>query len=203
MRNLSKSILFAVLAAASLCASAKTFSESDSSVTQEQIDAALGAPTFTLDVKWVRADSPVAEFRDGTCYVYVGETFGRESSLYPMGALLEQCVAKGAHVVNAKPIDGARRIAVHLAPNMDDMFAVTRMIDAVLGTGKAILVGRGLNMRFVAAPKHLAGGVYFDPDGDKGGTCTVVGFRWALGHEVKHCFDGEFHDEHWNWLKKN
>jgi hypothetical protein len=199
MKSMKYLLVVAALGFAALT-HAKTFPDPTSVPSNEVLDAKLPAVTYTLDIKWVRADSPVAEFRDGTCYVYVSENFDDERSLYPMGERLEQCIAKGARVVNDKPIAGARRVSVYIPQG--DVLEVTRIIESIYGHSGGMMISAKGRVVFVAARLTVAGGVYFDPDAASNGTCrVVVHSHYQVGHEVKHCFDGQFHDNRWNWLK--
>lgn len=183
-------VLLSLLA---VTATAKPFPEDPWHVTQHDVEQ-LGAPTFVLDVKWVRSYSPVAEMRDGTCYVYVGDR--DENDLRKMGEELQQC-ARIPHALNDVPIAGARRIAFHLV-DVTKTFGVNQLYDTVYTT-KPMFMMRAGAPRLVAAPMApWMGGFYVDLDSTA--TCTVVGFPPALGHEVKHCFDGRFHDAHENWV---
>jgi hypothetical protein len=202
--------------AVAMAAMGKEFPDGPSP-SQEVLNAKLGPPTYTLDVKWVRIDSPVSEFRDGTCYIYLRETFtvekivdgktvqktvGMEKALHRMGDLLQQCVDKGAHVVNEKPIDGARRINFWVISENNSPLTITKLTEKLYGPNGGIYITSRGSAVLYAGKLHAVGGFYADPDPEHGGSCNVVGFPIDLGHEVEHCEKGEFHDDHWHWLEK-
>lgn len=194
--------LFKILIAAALVASAAAASAGKPFPEQSyhaRVDLSkLGPPTFVMDIKWVRAYSPIPEFRDGTCYVYAQDVFQRESTLEPLGDQIMRCAALGARVVNDRPIDGARRVRVHLVPETADVFAVTRIMEKLFGEKKpSMSLKRGTPSHGIAL---TLGGLYVDPDAASGGEATIIGVKRALGHELKHVFEGEYHNVRGAWL---
>jgi hypothetical protein len=141
--------------------------------------------SITMDVRWVRAPSPFSEVRDGVCVLYMGDS---ESGLEVGASQLEQC-RNGALALPATVPAGAKRITFYKADAWDEFAAVF-----------ARMYGRPI---YGDALRGYPGGFYhLEADG----TCSVV-YRAkaapiAVGHEIKHCFDGNFHDIDHKWVTK-
>jgi hypothetical protein len=138
----------------------------------------LQTPTHILTVRWVRVwGVPQFEVRDGLCVVYVADA---QQELTVVERLMEGCIARGAGVVRAP---GTVQLHWHRIPN------TRQAIDERMGS-------------LMGASYREAGGFYFHPDPK--GPCHIVTRMQQdrAGHELKHCFDGHFHDAQGRWLNR-
>lgn len=132
----------------------------------------LGKPDLALHVRWVRVDEiPQAEVRDGVCVIYMPDR--DEASLLAAEDLLAKCAAGPISLQSPAP---AGTVLLYWY-RVESAEAIGRM--------RAELYP-------YATPQVLAG-YYHHPD--PAGPCHVITNvnRRAVGHEIKHCFDGEFH----------
>lgn len=127
------------------------------------------APTATLQVRWVRVNEiPQFEVRDGVCVIYMPDF--RYDSPPAADDLLRGCIATGK--ASAKGvIPGTVQMHWHEVSTMAQVVERSTQIF-------------GLRKRWFD-------GFYFK----RGDICHIVtGPRGpAVGHELKHCFDGDFH----------
>ena len=137
----------------------------------------LEQPSVVVDVIWHREPVRSAAVRDGACHIYMPD--GGERDLYVAEDLVRACVATGTLRSSPTIPAGARRLYWHQV------------------TGTAAVVARFREL-FAAATWPLAG-FYYHPRLD--GPCHVVTSvqHVALGHEIKHCFDGHFHGDRSRW----
>lgn len=145
---------------------------------------ASAAEPVTLDVRWIRAHSTVSEVRDGVCVLYMAD---HESGLEVGASQLEQCMSKGGLMLPDVVPTGAKRVHVYRVTTWD---AEVQLFQSMYGHP---LTGDDVN--------GYPGGFYHaEPDG----TCSIVYRAKAsligVGHELKHCFDGNFHDAAHKWI---
>lgn len=127
-------------------------------------------PKVAMHVRWIRAHGATSEVRDGVCVLYMADT---ERGLEHAEDQIQHCATQGARPVRGAP---AGTVLLYWHP-VDDEYAVANLYeDVYASTAGARIVGFYLH---------------------RGGTepCHVVTTprHFALGHEIKHCFDGEFH----------
>jgi hypothetical protein len=171
-----RSLLHLVLAIAVGSAIAKPFPEAFPALAGRP--AWLDTPDAVFDVRWIRAYSTVSEVRDGVCTVYMLDRV--ESDLYYAEEQVDACIKSGRLQLHQRVPAGATRIRWYRAAGPD---AVNTMRYELYGL-------RDFRM----------GGFYYHPDPN--GPCHVITARGALalGHELKHCFDGFFHSSSSRWF---
>jgi hypothetical protein len=133
----------------------------------------VGAASVVMHVRWVRTfEHPQSEVRDGVCVLYMADR--DEDSLTVAEALVSRCLQGKLAVVSPAPAD---TVLLHWHM-VDSPEAIDRMRRELYPSER---------------PERNAG-YYFHPDPT--GPCHVITNvnRKALGHELKHCFDGEFHN---------
>lgn len=137
----------------------------------------LHKPTLELDVRWVR-ERGEAQVQNGVCVLHLADDV--ERSLNQAEEQVAACVKTGALLLPEKPPAGAVRLHWHQQPSVD---AVTLRWRQLFQVGSFPLAG-----------------FYYHPNAS--GACHVVTStaHEALGHEIKHCFDGEFHASGNRWL---
>jgi hypothetical protein len=132
----------------------------------------LSNPSLVLTVRWVRVDEvPQSELRDGVCVLYMPDR--DEGSLAAAERLLHKCAATPGPKLE-QPAAGVVLLHWHQVTSPE-----------------AIAAMRAELYPYDAA--HRNAGYYYHPD--PAGPCHVITNinRVAVGHELKHCFDGEFH----------
>lgn len=129
----------------------------------------FAAPPVVMDVRWLRTPG-LPEVRDNACWVAVADV--DEDSIAAMGAQLQWCVMQGKPLVSELPPAGSLRIRWHQVTRAE-------MRDAIATHSTTA------DSRTRAAAGHYA---------IVGRECLVYTIAPAhAGHEVKHCFDGDFH----------
>lgn len=133
--------------------------------------AAAHAETFEMDVKWTRAWSPIAEVHDGFCHLFY--TDNREDEMNIADSEVRQCSLK-ADQARASTDASTKRIRFV-------------MVESNMAVGEEY--SRVYNVKDVFEGRAAG---FYRIEGD---TCVVVASKrsFALGHEIKHCFDGDFH----------
>ena len=131
----------------------------------------VGSPSVALHVRWVRTnDVPQSEVRDGVCVLYMADR--DEASLSVAERLIAKCLQAAPAVLVPAPANTVLLFWYWV----DSPEAIARMRQALY-------------------PREVFrnSGYYYHPDSN--GPCHVVTDinRNALGHELKHCIDGEFH----------
>jgi hypothetical protein len=138
----------------------------------------MDRPDATLYVRWIRVDDyPQAEVRDGVCVLYMADR--REQDLDPAETLIRSCIERGAHDV---PAPGAIRLNWHRMP---DKWAVTKRFGETFGVQRVRVPALG-----------------FYVEAEDGCHVVTSDKSPSLGHELKHCFDGAFHDHTGRWFTR-
>lgn len=157
----------------------KRWPDGNAPVRQARRPRWLDTPDAVLDVRWVRARG-AAEVRGGVCVLALADD--TEHDLHEAEAQVLACLRSGAGTSGATSPAGAVRLHWH---QVDTRADVAARFDSVFP---------GL-----ARPMD---GFYDQPD--PAGPCHVVTARVgepALGHEIKHCFDGHFHGALGRWKR--
>lgn len=137
-------------------------------------------PDHEMPVRWVRVEGfPQSEVRDGVCVIYLPDR--GDAGLRPAEGLIRACAATGR---TDKAITGPD--IVNLRWWATDPIEVQHRYDDIRPATGVLRPG--------ARPSLSArwfGGFYWR-DQRGCGVVTATG-RQVLGHEIKHCFDGDFH----------
>lgn len=137
----------------------------------------MDRPDASLIVRWVRVNEfPQFEVRDGVCVLYMPDN---PLGLLAAAQLVRGCLASGTTRTDIAPAD-ALRVHWHRSPDRQAMQA-------------------RVNGSFDLRLRPQAAGFYWrDDDGAVHILTTEAGL--SFGHELKHGFDGEYHDKRGNWL---
>lgn len=128
-------------------------------------------PPVALHIRWVRAHGANSEVLEGICTLYLAD---HERGLEHAEDQVMHCHRAGARPV-AQPPAGVVLLHWHPAPSAED---VARMYEQVyMGTAGANIVGFYRHQPGAGQPCHVVTDVR----------------QFALGHEIKHCFDGAWH----------
>lgn len=176
IRTLSVALLLALTATA--VSAEKKFGEAAWPDLRSPAPAWVATPDIVIDVKWTRIYSPVAELIDGVCHLYY--TDFDEQAMFIAQGQVEQCIRKGGALTTDTPGKGVRRLHIY----------------KVRGSGSA---EKAWNEFFDTTQPRFAWqksfretlAFYYEAKG----ACMIVANydHAALGHEIKHCYDGNFH----------
>ncbi|HEY8361101.1 MAG TPA: hypothetical protein VIL30_26900 [Ramlibacter sp.] len=138
----------------------------------------LQQPTAVIDVLWERTAAPTPEIRGGVCVLRMADEV--EANLNPGEEQIAACLRSGQMRLQPAPPPGAVRLHWHREAGISGVMAK-------------------LHQLFHTSSYPLAG-FYYHPN--PAGPCHVVTSiaHEALGHEIKHCFDGSFHAAGNRWL---
>jgi hypothetical protein len=162
---------------ACLATSTKPFPEDGWGTLRGTLPVWLQRPSVSMDLVWIRGALGPSKVQDGTCVIRMPDA--AEGDLDPAERLVRACMRIGGLRLHQKLPAGAIRLYWHQAPN-------------IAGVGR--MYGELFTER--SGPPE---GFYFQPD--PAGPCHVVTAldERALGHEIKHCFDGYFHYTSGRW----
>jgi hypothetical protein len=137
-----------------------------------------GEPTHELDIAWARRGGPPPRVVDGVCIVHMADQ--QESDLLDAERQVEACVATGGLRLDRPTPPGAVRLRWYRFPDVE-------------------ATSRAYSELYTGLSRRVAGFYYHGP----GEPCHVATARTrrALGHELKHCFDGQFHRSDGSWLR--
>lgn len=127
-------------------------------------------PPVAMHVRWIRAHGATSEVRDGVCVLYMADT---ERGLEHAEDQVTHCARLGARPLAEAP---AGAVLLHWHPVHDEQAVADLYEQVYVGTAGARIVGFYLH-RGGAEPCHV----------------VTTPRHFALGHEIKHCHDGEFH----------
>jgi hypothetical protein len=142
------------------------------------VPAWTATPATTLQVRWIRVEGiPQFEIRDGVCVIYAADT--DEAALHKIHPLLDGCARTGK-----APATGFIAGTVQMYWHRVDQSTVLARSAELWGERSRVRAG-----------------LYYHPDPK--GPCHVVAAEEHLsaGHELKHCFDGAFHDGKGRWYR--
>ena len=155
--------------------------------------SAVGSGSEMQSITWTRG-SELAAFRDpnGTCHTFSRDS---EAAMHALGAQVKACFEGTLPVMPGNAAGGQRvKVVWQKVPSarIDDLFAADAARSALQAASR----------RKTASMFGVHGFYVY-----RGDTCHVVVSDHlehvrTLGHEFKHCVDGEFHDERGVWRQR-
>lgn len=133
-------------------------------------------PTYVMDVKWTPTATSPAFAHDGICYLFYAHATERDMD--PGDEQIERCALSPQSKVHDVPPAGTQRIRIYV---VEGVVEATRRMGTTRNPGLVVGFAEG------------GGGV--------GKECTVVVARGqlAMGHEIAHCYLGNWHSARSNF----
>lgn len=156
--------------------------------------APSGASPGERTIAWIK-EAPGAPFRDqhDVCHVYARDD---RTALNALGAQIKACFER---TLPRRQVEPTEVKSVRVAWKKLPPERVREAYTATVERAGALLATNA--MRGTKPPLVTVRGFYTHV----GAVCHVVvpdraGYAGTLGHEFKHCLDGDFHDHYGNWL---
>lgn len=172
-----KRLVFVVLML-SLCAQAKEFGEASWPKFRSPPPQWLAYPDVVIDVAWTPKESSTPFVYGGVCHLFYSDRSEREMQV--ARRQIDACVAQGVYqkipITSPVPLPNTRRLRIYRFEDSDMQNKWSSMFDS-------------------SEQPPIAWGFYVEAND---GSCVLVLSRSGLadGHEIKHCFVGDFHRSH-------
>ena len=159
-------------------------------------------PDVEIEVHWHRFSGVGYIDGQGVCHYFAEDSEGGLLQVWPqVKKCLDQKKTQGLLSSSSKT-PGTKTIKIFFADGPQDLqrrFVSVKGVSALRAVTKAQYENKNPHPIICQDGKGCGriGGFAFDAS-----VVIMLGLESTIGHEIKHLYDGEFHDMWWQWYKK-